>query len=412
MPTLESHLGYPVTWNTGPVQNTSLVLPGKYLYKDWVDARKALAEYRRQVRYKVLEPTPLPENPYWHKQWNMVWARQDVTYIPFGGKEPVYDYGNWGTMPPVNPSLPTAAHTEIYNRCLRKLPGKMNGTQFNLPLFLAELHKTSDMILHAKDVILRMLQGLPPTRNQRTINGRAYWKRSKEPVKTDPVRPLDIWLEYRYGWRLLLKDILDGLKALWDAQHAGLTCRTSVSDFAAYKGRTLWTAGTTNCFNSSLIQADLEETWTVRRDVKITFRWKDTLGPTVGTLQQFGITNPLNLVWELIPYSFVLDWFIPVGDYLSQLDMFIGKSFQSGSVSYIESRWRSFKPVNLRQLNTSFQPSVVAANMPASSLTERYYRRVPLTTFPSSAIPRFQPELNLKRVIDGIGLLSQRRRQL
>jgi len=29
-----------------------------------------------------------------------------------------------------------------------------------------------------------------------------------------------------------------------------------------------------------------------------------------------GLTDPLSVVWEKIPYSFVADWFIPIGDYL------------------------------------------------------------------------------------------------
>lgn len=42
------------------------------------------------------------------------------------------------------------------------------------------------------------------------------------------------------------------------------------------------------------------------------------------TFQQIGLTNPLLLGWELIPFSFVADWFIQVGDYLETLDALIG----------------------------------------------------------------------------------------
>lgn len=34
---------------------------------------------------------------------------------------------------------------------------------------------------------------------------------------------------------------------------------------------------------------------------------------------QLGVTNPANVVWELVPFSFVADWFLPIGDFLSSL---------------------------------------------------------------------------------------------
>lgn len=34
-----------------------------------------------------------------------------------------------------------------------------------------------------------------------------------------------------------------------------------------------------------------------------------------------GLTNPLSLIWELTPYSFVVDWFIDIGSFLQSLDL-------------------------------------------------------------------------------------------
>lgn len=407
MPTTELHMPFPVTWNTGPIQNTAGVLPGRYLYKDWV-SHPGWKRTKMSRTVNGLLTMLLSESPYWHKQWNAVWGASSVTYIPYGGTVPTTDYGNWGIMGPVNPSLPTSQHNEIYAICLRKLGSRINGARFNLPLFLAELRKTEKMILAAKDTILRMLRGLPPHRGQRRINGTSYWKKSGDKVDPKPVRPLDIWLEYRYGWRLLVKDIYDSLCAISDAQREGLTTSIKVRHHQSYRGTTLWRSDQTSKMNSSLIQADCLETWTVYREVVLTLKYLDQNSRAIGTLQQFGVTNPLNLVWELIPYSFVLDWFVPVGEYLSQLDMFIGKTFQGGTVSYIESRTRAFKPVNFRQLNTSLQPRIVRTIVQDSSLTERYYRRQVLTGFPVAKPPQIQVDLDLKRTIDAIGLISQR----
>ena len=44
------------------------------------------------------------------------------------------------------------------------------------------------------------------------------------------------------------------------------------------------------------------------------------------TLSETGFSNPLSVAWEIVPWSFVIDWMIPVGDYLNGLDALCGVS--------------------------------------------------------------------------------------
>jgi len=39
---------------------------------------------------------------------------------------------------------------------------------------------------------------------------------------------------------------------------------------------------------------------------------------------QLGFTNPANTVWELVPFSFVADWFLPIGDWLNNMSAYDG----------------------------------------------------------------------------------------
>lgn len=57
--------------------------------------------------------------------------------------------------------------------------------------------------------------------------------------------------------------------------------------------------------------------------------------PFLRTLSQLGITNPFSLAYELLPLSFVLDWFLPVGSYLDAIDAALGLTFRGGSVSHL-----------------------------------------------------------------------------
>lgn len=51
------------------------------------------------------------------------------------------------------------------------------------------------------------------------------------------------------------------------------------------------------------------------------------------SLNQLGLLNPLGLAWDLVPYSFVVDWFLPVGPVLYALTAPAGLIFVDGSIA-------------------------------------------------------------------------------
>lgn len=52
--------------------------------------------------------------------------------------------------------------------------------------------------------------------------------------------------------------------------------------------------------------------------------------PVIATLSALGLTDPLTIAWELVPFSFVVDWFVPVNEYLMQVGPPKGISFVKG----------------------------------------------------------------------------------
>lgn len=70
-------------------------------------------------------------------------------------------------------------------------------------------------------------------------------------------------------------------------------------------------------------------------------------------LSQLGVTNPLATAWELLPLSFVADWLLPIGDFLSALTGPLGTEFVSGfedkvieistSVDFCQGGWPTFE---------------------------------------------------------------------
>ena len=56
-----------------------------------------------------------------------------------------------------------------------------------------------------------------------------------------------------------------------------------------------------------------------------------TGSPLLTTASRLGFTNPLSVTWELLPLSFVADWFYPISDYINSLDATLGWDFMGGS---------------------------------------------------------------------------------
>lgn len=129
------------------------------------------------------------------------------------------------------------------------------------------------------------------------------------------------WLEYKYGWKPLLQDMHDAQELLneqilgrdfhdaFKASASGVESNTK--DVRGYGGSVL-------------------STWhsTVRYSLHL--RCEDELSSLAS---KTGLSNPALLAWELLPYSFVVDWVYPVGEYLEGLHAFDGFSFVRGTKS-------------------------------------------------------------------------------
>jgi hypothetical protein len=93
-----------------------------------------------------------------------------------------------------------------------------------------------------------------------------------------------------------------------------------------------------------------------------------------------GLTNPLEIVWELLPYSFVLDWLVPVGRYLSVLDADMGLQFLDGY-------WSTLTSVEWHTRGVVFNDSLtwsISGEAPQVEGFARYYGR---SKYASTPVP-------------------------
>lgn len=72
--------------------------------------------------------------------------------------------------------------------------------------------------------------------------------------------------------------------------------------------------------------------------------WIDN--PLTATLDKLGLLNPISTGYELVPFSFVLDWFVPIGDWLQNVPDPKGLSIIDGYISTkMEANWTEWTKI-------------------------------------------------------------------
>lgn len=200
-------------------------------------------------------------------------------------------------------------------------------------------------------------------------------------------------LAVQYGIRPLLQDIV-GAAELY-AQKRAAEVVVSMKASATVERNLSSKKQVTSSFNADGVYTAKANSFT-NRVTTVTVGCSFQKGSeVVHTLKQLGISNPFLLAWELMPWSFVIDWFIPIGNYLSSLDATLGLIFNDG-----------FKSTKCVQTHTRSQ---VVSGYVRSSGSSTYagsdFRRTALTGFPSVRPPQFKNPFSWEHALNGIALL-------
>jgi hypothetical protein len=128
------------------------------------------------------------------------------------------------------------------------------------------------------------------------------------------------WLEMSYGWTPLLYDVHGAAEYAANLLHGSnsdvsISGFGSVEDYLSSETSTLLKA--THYEMKSLIDLELK-----------------VIPDSVRNASALGLTNPGLVGWELVPFSFVVDWFTPVGSWLESLTAFQGFDVVGKSLSY------------------------------------------------------------------------------
>lgn len=132
----------------------------------------------------------------------------------------------------------------------------------------------------------------------------------KNTLRTRPRQASALWLEYWFGWSPLVADIhaaVDVLQGPYPEEYVSQTAKAEQQFL-----RTVNPPPNTTRERRSIVVS-------VKTSALITVE-----NPNLYRANQLGLINPSVIAWDLVPFSFVIDWFLPVGAFLRSFSDFVG----------------------------------------------------------------------------------------
>jgi hypothetical protein len=133
------------------------------------------------------------------------------------------------------------------------------------------------------------------------------------------------WLEIQYGWRPLLSDIYSGMALANDLLNPQVNPKQL--HVVRRLSETYWGRNPSDFVATQWTGLQVSTAGTASVEVRYDYRISDS---TIAFLNSLSVLNPLYVGWVAVPFSFVVDWLIPVGDWLQSLSSTLGLQFVSG----------------------------------------------------------------------------------
>jgi hypothetical protein len=311
---------------------------------------------------------------------------------------------------PASLSLPGAiVHNTVAEQlAIRRVTKRTdNGIEGNVAQDIVQLSQTVRTITDVVDRVTRAVRAVRRGKVGDIATAiEAIWKGNsvipeREPRFRRGYKPkpgasaADNWLAMQYGWKPLLMDIHGSLDSLARFNYENYEVRQ-----ASGSGKVKDTVRIPIVINPGLKIGVLVVTRETR--CRISLRWK--LGDGLRSfLNQTGFMNPVNLAWEVLPWSFVVDWALPIGPWLESLTAFEGLTFKDGVKTLFTRR---------TNLGVVYYSGAVTGTGPTMHLYKGDYwsegiklDRSALIGFPTQDLPSFKNPLSVEHALNGLALM-------
>lgn len=220
-------------------------------------------------------------------------------------------YFQQGMTTTYHPSIPVG----LLNEARTKALNKMNESGVNLGESLGDARQSGQMMANRLASLVNAFKAAKRGNAKAVANALGVTKPGRGRSRHAAAKTAsNMWLEFQFGWLPLMNDIFTASEAVKKA----FSRDTFFKVYASSKG-----TRSPDLFT----YFRMDGTITAGCEVGITMKVTDASKSAMSSL---GLANPLDTAWQLLPNSFVVDWFISVGDFLSALGSPLGLEFHSG----------------------------------------------------------------------------------
>lgn len=262
---------------------------------------------RVSTGYRQAKPYTLPLPYYDYQVTSTIVA---VNAAKFGG--------NYGAENGVVPSQLYLTETErARNKAYENMKDKLYSTA-SVGASLAEYRQSLQMVTNRSEQLLNLafriakrdFRGALAVVKSAGINSKSKKLKVEKSFAGN-------WLEFVFGWEPMIQDIYDAAHVM-QAPFERTRATGSASESVNFRRD-----------NLSPGSLDIK----VRRYGEVSCRMGVSMtieNPGLHLADQMGVLNPLTIAWELVPFSFVVDWFTTTGTWLSSLSDFAGTTLIDG----------------------------------------------------------------------------------
>lgn len=345
----------------------------------------------------------LPLNPYSRQEWR--WKSSHG----YDGVRKGDDFVHNGTVylsqdMSVQEKIPTVH--EMAQRVNNRLDSRIRDTDVDLAVMLGEYKESAGMVVSAANAVVNAVKLAKKRRYDEALlelvgqRRRSLLRNSDDNLKGKPYdipkAMSDTWLGLQYGIIPLLRDVhavVEKLSSTYNGFPKPLQVRTRLSEpIKTHLSRISVDPNWGDTITSTLLFTGF-----VEGSGGVTY-WVDN--PLMRTLDQVGVLNPMSVAWELTRLSFVVDWFIPIGDYLQSFVPPQGVKFSSGWVATKAS-------TTLEETHDDTGNLWRSASSSNSTATYAWKSRGPLSGLPQARLLIPDVSLTKSQITSGLALLTQ-----
>lgn len=210
-----------------------------------------------------------------------------------------------GLVNTLNTAFPASVKAEAVSKSWSRFVDAI-GENAQLGASLAEGRQALGMMVSRVTQLARFAKHL----------NRFEFEKARHDLELPKKKSTDVWsrdrtvannfLEVHFGWSPLVSDIHDAMSVLTSPVKPAVVKGRGASDYVVTRDNYPPPAGSWSQGSEWKWRAKVQHLAHV-----------EVSNPNIALANRLGFLNPASVAWELVPYSFVVDWFVNVGQVLS-----------------------------------------------------------------------------------------------